>query len=124
MDQLQSEIFSVFRRYVTIKIVGYLEQLGIRAKAEFSEGSQWISAKFRWKDRTLTLNISLHHLDYHDGISVYLDSKFGTKWLRSEVRKNSSHEVPIYSYSVPEMNAQFDRIIKDMKLHFEKYLLV
>lgn len=93
-------------------------------KAGVLRKPQWISARFRFGDKTLSLSISLHHLDYHDGISVYIQTKFGNKDLRSEVRKYSTTEVPAYGYGVPEVNAQFDRIIKDMKLYFEKYMLV
>jgi hypothetical protein len=121
---MPAAIFSAFRKQVSTKVQRYLEDLHISVKPHFVEKADWISAKFKWKDITLTFSVSLHHLDYRDGINVYLETKFGTKWLRSEVRKNSSHEAPIYGYGVPEMNAQFDRIIKDMKLHFEKYILV
>jgi hypothetical protein len=121
---MQQEIFRAFRTHVSSKVQRYLEDIGIFSKPEFKEGSQWISAKFKFSGKILTFNISLHHLDYHDGISVYLDSQSGSHWLRNEVRRNSSHEVPVYTYGIPEMGAQFDRIIKDMKLHFERYLLV
>ncbi len=121
---MHTEIFSSFRKQISTKVQRYLEDIRIYTKPEFAEQSEWISAKFRFGDKTLSFSISLHHLDYRDGISVSLDSKFGKKWLRSEVGHASSVHVPPYGYSVPEMNAQFDRIIKDMKLHFEKYLLV
>lgn len=121
---MQQEIFRAFRVCVSSKVQRYLEDLRIYAKPNFIEQSQWINAKFRFGDKTLSLNISLHHLDYQDGISVYLDSKFGKRSLRNEALHNSSVDIPAYTYGVPEMNAQFDRIIKDMKLHFEKYMLV
>lgn len=121
---MQSEIFSAFRKHVSSKVQRYLEDLGIYCSPGFVERAQTITASFRFGDKTLVMSISLHHLDYHDGIDVYLETPPGRKWLRSEVRKYSSHEVPVYGYNVAEMNAQFDRMIKDMKLYFEKYMLL
>ena len=88
------------------------------------QGSHWISTRFVWHDKELTLGISLQHHDYADGIYVQLKSRFGQHDLRNEVRKYSSGEIPSYGYNPAEMNAQFDRIITDIKLYFEKYMLV
>lgn len=121
---MQQEIFQMFRKCVSLKVKPYLEDLRIYVKPEFAERNDWIAAKFRFGDKTLSMSISLHHLDYNSGINVSLDTKSGKRWLRSEVLHASSNDIPVYGYGVPEMNAQFDRIIKDMKLYFEKYMLV
>ena len=121
---MQSEIFSAFRKHIPAKVQRYLEDLGIFCSPAFTERAQTITATFRFHDKTLVISIGFHQAGSQDGIGVYLDTRSGRKWLRSEVRKYSSHDVPVYGYSVAEMNAQFDRMIKDMKLYFEKYLLL
>lgn len=121
---LQAQLFSVFRQYSTTKIGAYLADKNIRAKMYVRQGAQWISVRFVWHDKELTLGISLPHPDYADGIYVQLKSRFGRHDLRNEVRKYSSGEIPTYGCSAAEMNAQFDRIVTDIKLYFEKYMLV
>jgi hypothetical protein len=122
-NSLHAELFETFRNYSTVKLTAYLIDRNIRAKVYVSQRAQWISVRFVWQDKELSLSISLHHLDYQDGIYVTLKSKSGQRNLSSEVRKHSSSAVPVYGYNAAEMSAQLDRIIKDIKLYFEPYML-
>ncbi|MCA6445158.1 MAG: hypothetical protein IM600_17145 [Bacteroidetes bacterium] len=121
MSNSQAEIFNAFRKNITNKISPYLSKFNFNIDNVIKEEQQWINANFT-KDKTvISIGVSLHHLDYTDGITVLLKSKFGDKFLRNEVLKNSNKNIPIYSYNKELIDSEFDRIISDIKQHLENY---
>lgn len=118
----KKDIFEAFRRNITNKIFPYLLGFNFTVENSIIEDSEWINAKFQRKETILNFSVSLHHLDYADGIIITLKSKFGNKELRNEVTKYYSKETPIYLYFLDCIDMEFDRILRDLKLNFEKYL--
>jgi hypothetical protein len=122
MSNFQIEIFDSFKRGIVTKINPYLSSLGFSTENAVKEEQQWITAKFVKGETIISLSLSLHHLDYADGITISLKSKFGDKFLRNEVLKEANIDVPVYMYGLEIIDSEFDRIQNDIKVHFEKYL--
>ncbi|MFC3809392.1 hypothetical protein [Lacihabitans lacunae] len=122
MTNTQTEIFEAFKRNIIGKINPYLSNLGFITENVIKEEQQWISAKFIKRATIISFSLSLHHLDYADGIIVSLKSKFGDKFLRNEVLKKSNKEISVYLYGLDIIDSEFDRILNDIIIHFEKQL--
>lgn len=122
MTNSQTEIFDAFKRNIIRKINPYLSNLGFKTENVIKEEQQWISAKFIKRETIISFSLSLHHLDYADGIIVSLKSKFGDKFLRNEVLKKSNKDISVYMYGLDIIDSEFDRIVNDIIIHFEKQL--
>lgn len=101
----------------------YFNDWGFNVDLPFKETSEWISKTFVKKNKEVKFSVSLHHLDYADGIEIYLKSEFGNKYLRAEVQNYSKKEVPVYLYFVEKIDSEFDRILIDFKTYLEKYII-
>ncbi|MFN4084716.1 MAG: hypothetical protein ACK4LB_02165 [Spirosomataceae bacterium] len=122
MTNSQTEIFEAFKRNILGKVNPYLSNLGFITENVIKEEQQWITAKFINRETIISFNLSLHHLDYSDGILVSLKSKYGDKFLRNEVLKNSNKDISVYLYGLDIIDSEFDKILNDIIIHFEKYL--
>ncbi len=119
MRNTQEEIFQAFQEAVTDKLYPYFSDLGFDYELPFKESADSIEKRFIKGKMEVYLNVSLHHLDYADGIYIVLKSESGIKYLLGEAQKQSETEVPVYSYFVDEVDAEMDRIISDFKKYFK-----
>ena len=76
---MQEEIFDAFKKSINAKLNQYFFTFGFNCEIPFKEDSQWISKVFIRQEDEIIISLSLHHLDYADGIQVILKTKFGQK---------------------------------------------
>jgi len=86
----KKEIFEAFRRNIINKICPYLSEFNFTSEDAIKEESEWINAKFKQNETIIDFCVSLHHLDYADGIVVILKSTRGIKNLINEASINNS----------------------------------
>jgi len=122
MEQSEETIFEAFKRNVEQVLVPYLSDFNFPAEDFIHEGPQWINARFVRDELALVVSLSNYDDDAAKGMAVILHTPGEDLHLRDEVEKNSTGEFPVYFFSTDVIDAEFKRLVRDIKRHFEPLL--
>lgn len=122
MESASETIFDAFKRNVDETLVPYLGNFHFPAEDYIQEGPQWINARFVRGETSLVVSISMYEDDAAKGMTVLLQTPDGDMHLRDEVEKQLTGEFPTYLFSADVIDAEFRRIVRDIKQYFEPLL--
>lgn len=112
--------FTHFKMAINDLAVPFFHQLGFDTGTPFKEETEWISKVFFKNRAELVISLSLHHLDYMDGIQVWLKINGETKYLSAEVQKHKKSATPVYPIGEISLAHVFKRILEDFTQYFVK----
>ena len=122
MEQTEETLFEAFKRNVKETLVPYLSDFNFPADDYIQEGPQWINARFVRGETALVVSASMHEDDASKGMTVTLNTPDGDLHLRDEVEREMTEQFPVYFFSTEVMDAEFKRLVRDIKKHFEHLL--
>lgn len=114
--------FTHFKLAINDLAVPFFHQLGFDTGSPFKEEAEWISIAFFKNRAELVFSLSLHHLDYQDGIQVRFKINDEIKYLSAEVQKHKKSATPVYPIGENSLAPVFKQIPEDFMLCFGKYI--
>lgn len=122
MESTNETIFEAFKRNVRETLVPYLGDFHFPVEDYIQEGPQWINVRFVRGETALVVSISMYEDDASKGMTVTLHTPDGDIHLRDEVEKQLTGEFPVYYFATDRIDAEFKRLVRDIKRYFEPLL--